>query len=83
MSFHMRYTNVSDPTGYYKWDDAAKTLIDNAIADGSLQSAEGVDATNLLINNKEPQILSRNDDGSFSWAEPTWGDLINIDGSYL
>lgn len=55
----MRYTNVSDPKGYYKWDDAAKTLIDNAVAAGTLQSAVGVDASNLVINSKEPTILAQ------------------------
>lgn len=28
VSFHMRYNNVSDPAGFYKWDDAAAALID-------------------------------------------------------
>ena len=38
----------------------------------------------LIINSKEPQVLVRNeDDGTFEWTSPSWGDRLAIDGSYM
>lgn len=79
ISFHMRYTNTSDPAGYYKWDE---TVIQNAKDDGSLDpNAVGVAIKDFLINRNDSAIYSTNDDGEYEWTRPTWGQYLN--GDYI
>lgn len=82
MKFHMRYTNVSDPSGYYQYD---KEKVDAAIEANGWNASDVSKIRDYIAENplNESKKLVGGKWSDLDFTDTTWGEFTGLDGFYM